>query len=127
MMDFQKLNGTRIPLTQQHIDTTQAVFRESNNPVSKAMQATLGEDFTVLIYLLHEQIVIFQKSGDKIHRKVGTLQTAGTLDEWLFNHAGGSPVPAGHLLIYMQAEEENDERLWIGFQKEAELHKELGI
>ena len=120
MMDFQKLNGTRILLTQQHIDATQAVFRESNHPVSKAIQAKLGEDLTVLIYLLHEQIVIFQKSGDKIHRKVGTLQTAGTLDDWLFNHADGSPVPAGHLYIYMQAEEENDERLWIGFQEQTQ-------
>ena len=119
-MDFQQLNGTRILLTQQHIDATQAVFRESNHPVSKAIQAKLGEDLTVLIYLLHEQIVIFQKSGDKIHRKVGTLQTAGTLDEWLFNHADGSPVPAGHLYIYMQAEEENDERLWIGFQEQTQ-------
>ena len=119
-MDFQKLNGTRIPLTQQHIDATQAVFHESNHPVSKAIQAKLGEDLTVLIYLLHEQIVIFQKSGDKIHKKVGTLQTAGTLDDWLFNHADGSPVPAGHLYIYMQAEEENDERLWIGFQEQTQ-------
>ena len=117
-MDFQKLNGTRIPLTQEHIDATQAVFRESNHPVTKAIQATLGEDFTVLIYLLQEQIVIFQKNRDRINRKVGTLQTAGTLDEWLFKHADGSPVPAGHLLIYMQAEEENDERLWIGFQEQ---------
>ena len=74
----------------------------------------------MLIYLLHEQIAIFQKSRDKINRKVGTLQTAGTLDAWLFNHADGSPVPAGHLLIYMQAEEENDERLWIGFQEQTQ-------
>ena len=118
MMDFQKLNGTRIPLTQKHIDATQAVFHESNHPVTKAIQATLGEDFTVLIYLLQEQIAIFQKNRDKINRKVGTLQTAGTLDAWLFNHADGAPVPAGHLLIYMQAEEENDERLWIGFQEQ---------
>ena len=98
MMDFQKLNGTRIPLTQQHIDATQAVFHESNHPVTKAIQATLGEDFMVLIYLLQEQIAIFQKNRDKINRKVGTLQTAGTLDEWLFNHADGAPVPAGHLI-----------------------------
>ena len=117
-MDFQKLNGTRIPLTQEHIDATQAVFHESNHPVTKAIQATLGEDFTVLIYLLQEQIVIFQKNRDKINRKVGTLQIAGTLDAWLLNHADGAPVPAGHLLIYMQAEEENDERLWIGFQEQ---------
>ena len=117
-MDFQKLNGTRIPLTRQHISATQAIFHESNHPVSKAIQATLGEDFTVLIYLLQEQIVIFQKNRDKINRKVGTLQTAGTLDEWLLNHADGAPVPAGHLLIYMQAEEANDERLWIGFQEQ---------
>ena len=118
MMDFQKLNGTRIPLTQQHIDTTQAVFHESNHPVTKAIEATLGEDFMVLIYLLHEQIAIFQKSRDKINRKVGTLQTAGTLDAWLFNHADGASVPAGHLIIYTQ--DENDERLWIGFQEQTQ-------
>ena len=70
MMDFQKLNGTRIPLTQKHIDATQAVFHESNHPVTKAIQATLGEDFTVLIYLLQEQIAIFQKNRDKINRCV---------------------------------------------------------
>ena len=120
MMDFQKLNGTRIPLTRQHIDATQAVFHESNHPVTKAIQATLGEDFTVLIYLLQEQIAIFQKNRDKIHRKVGTLQTAGTLDDWLFKHADGASVPAGHLYIYMQEEKENDERLWIGFRKQTQ-------
>ena len=118
MMDFPKLNGTCIPLTQRHIDATQAVFHESNHPVTKAIQASLGEDFTVLIYLLQEQIAIFQKNRDKINRKVGTLQTAGTLDEWLFKHADGAPVPAGHLYIYMQEEKENDERLWIGFQEQ---------
>ena len=119
-MDFQKLNGTRIPLTQEHIDATQAVFHESNHPVTKAIQATLGEDFTVLIYLLQEQIVIFQKNRDKINRKVGTLQIAGTLDAWLFKHADGASVPAGHLYIYMQEEKENDERLWIGFRKQTQ-------
>ena len=95
LIDTKGFSKTDTQSRQQQIPETQAFFHESNHPIAVAIKEALGVDYTVIIYPFHEEIGIFRKDADTVNRKICTLMTGGTVDDWILWHASGEPVPRG--------------------------------
>ena len=117
MFDINTLEGREIPITQEHAN------KPTFHPIGEAMRESIDPNLLVDVYPLHEKIEVFQRTAERMMgiRFIGTLMTAGTLDEWLSWYGSGE-FREGVLSFYKQDDHEEhgtdpDERIWIGFRE----------
>lgn len=105
--DINTLEGLTVPLTKKY-DV------EGLHPINSAIQEHIDPKLVLDIYIVHEIVEVWYLTPQP--RKIGTIMTAGTFDEWLSWYLDDD-FREGELTFYKQDPEEEDERIWIGFKE----------
>ena len=118
MLDLTKLEGKRIPLTQEMIDAgVRGAVR--HHPIALALNEVVDKDVSAEMCLVRETLVFCSVIG---REKLTEFYTTSDFEEWAWNFENGMQVFPATLLVFKQADEHDEtDQLWIGLESDTPI------